>query len=34
MRHTARAAGVHVLYLGCNVRPGSLTVDGASASIR
>ena len=30
----ARAAGVRVLCLGCNVRPGSLTIDEARASIR
>ena len=30
----ARAAGVQVLYLGCNVRPGSLTVDEARVWVK
>ena len=29
----ARAAGVQVLCLGCNVRPGSLTIDAARVFI-
>ena len=30
----AKAAGVHVLCLGCNVHPRSLTIDEARVSIR